>query len=292
MPPGDRPTIGVTGDPAITALMLEQAPAAFALVDAERRIVDAGGALLGAFGLDREACVGRLVEDVVPDPRIGALADRGLAGEAFAVTADVWGKRVMVALQPTHHQGRSAVAAVASYAESGDLREALVAREADLERFAALVEQSDDFIAMADLEGRITFLNSAGAALVGLARAEDALGRSPVDFFAPSERSRAEDAMTVLRERGHWQGESVLRDFTTGDPVPVWLNTFVIRGAGDGKALALATVVRDLRRHKESEQFLAARVLEQRDLAELGRLALTSPLSEVLRECVRRLEAR
>ncbi|HEX4976795.1 MAG TPA: EAL domain-containing protein, partial [Nocardioides sp.] len=47
-----------------------------------------------------------------------------------------------------------------------------------------------------------------------------------------------------------------------------------------------------LRRHKESEQFLAARVLEQRDLAELGRLALTSPLSEVLRECVRRLEAR
>ena len=292
MSPGERPVTEVVTDPSATALMLEQAPAAFALVDADRRIVDAGGALLGALGLEREDCVGRVLDEVVADPRITALADRGLAGEAFAVTTDVLGKRVMVALRPTNHDGNAAVAAVASYAESGDLREALSAREADLARFAALVEQSDDFIAMADLEGRITFLNGAGAALVGLARPADALGLSPVDFFVPEERLRAEDALAVLRERGHWQGESELRNFATGAPVPVWLNTFLIRRAEDGGPLALATVVRDLRRHKESERFLAARVAEQRDLAELGRLALTSPLSEVLRECVRRLELR
>jgi PAS domain S-box-containing protein len=220
MSPGERPVTEVVTDPSATALMLEQAPAAFALVDADRRIVDAGGALLGALGLEREDCVGRVLDEVVADPRITALADRGLAGEAFAVTTDVLGKRVMVALRPTNHDGNAAVAAVASYAESGDLREVLSAREADLARFAALVEQSDDFIAMADLEGRITFLNGAGAALVGLARPADALGLSPVDFFVPEERLRAEDALAVLRERGHWQGESELRNFATGAPVP------------------------------------------------------------------------
>ena len=61
-------------------------------------------------------------------------------------------------------------------------------------------------------------------------------------------------------------------------------NSFLVTRSSDGTPLALATVQRDLRRRIRQERALAVRAQEQRDLAELGRLALTMPLPELMRE--------
>ena len=51
------------------------------------------------------------------------------------------------------------------------------AAETERSRLAAIVEQSRDFIGIADPAGRVIFLNEAGRAMVGLEQAETALGR-------------------------------------------------------------------------------------------------------------------
>ncbi|WP_204307945.1 hypothetical protein, partial [Klebsiella pneumoniae] len=48
------------------------------------------------------------------------------------------------------------------------------AAEATARRLAALVEQSSDFIGVADLEGNAEFVNEGGRKLVGLASLEEA----------------------------------------------------------------------------------------------------------------------
>jgi diguanylate cyclase (GGDEF)-like protein len=67
------------------------------------------------------------------------------------------------------------------------------------------------------------------------------------------------------------------------------VNSFLVTRSSDGVPLALATVQRDLRRRLANEHALALRVQEQRDLAELGRMALVQTLPELMAECVRRL---
>ena len=67
-------------------------------------------------------------------------------------------------------------------------------------RFAALVESSRDFLAMASLTGEILFVNKAGRELIGIQ-----------DFDGlPLERFHTEEGMkraAIIREKGWWEGE-------------------------------------------------------------------------------------
>ena len=57
-------------------------------------------------------------------------------------------------------------------------------------RFVFLVENSDEFIGISDLEGKVAFLNRAGQQMVGLAP-EEVLGRPVIDFFFPEDHNFA-----------------------------------------------------------------------------------------------------
>ncbi len=162
----------------------------------------------------------------------------------------------------------------------------------DLERFHALVELSNDFIAMADFDGTVTYLNRAGRALVGLETDAEALGRPTDDFFTEAGRGSSVAIEEAVRELGYWQGESELRHFPTGGSIPVSVNSFLVTRSSDGVPLALATVQRDLRARIEAESTLAAWALEQRQLAALGRMALSEPLRSLAAETVLRLDER
>jgi diguanylate cyclase (GGDEF)-like protein/PAS domain S-box-containing protein len=120
-------------------------------------------------------------------------------------------------------------------------------REEEYQRFAALVAISDDFVALADLDGAVQYVNEAGRRLVGLGRDDDVTGYTIWDFFSERGRelSRAVATPAVLGE-GRWRGESGLRHFRTGQEIPVRVSSFLVHHPETGEPWARATIQHDI----------------------------------------------
>ncbi|MGK2952045.1 MAG: PAS domain S-box protein [Thiobacillus sp.] len=80
------------------------------------------------------------------------------------------------------------------------------ARVTESLRFSqAVLDSSINAIAIASLEGKLTYVNQAFADLWRLDSVDDALGRSPLEFW--EQPQQAEDVVAALQQVGHWQGE-------------------------------------------------------------------------------------
>ncbi|GJD55592.1 PAS domain S-box protein [Methylobacterium dankookense] len=142
----------------------------------------------------------------------------------------------------------------------GTVRDVTEARtaEARARRLAALVEQSSDFIGIADEQGTAEFLNEAGRRLVGLASLEEARRYNLVDFFEPGDRPTVlDEALPAARESGFWEGDLAFRNFATGAAVPVHYTIFPVRDV-DGAVTGYGTVTRDLTERRRQEAFRTA----------------------------------
>jgi PAS domain S-box-containing protein len=138
--------------------------------------------------------------------------------------------------------------------------------------FEALVENSSDFIGIADASGRPIYLNPAGRQMVGLlpdARIEDT---SIADFYPPDQRALASEVIVKsMIEQGQWQGETYFRNWQTEEAIPVSDKHFLIRDPQRGRTLGMATITRDIsdRRALEHEGRRAHEELaDARDLLE------------------------
>ncbi|WP_071880850.1 PAS domain S-box protein [Geitlerinema sp. PCC 7407] len=127
--------------------------------------------------------------------------------------------------------------------------------EAQHQQLVALVENSTDFIGLADLDGAPLFLNQAGRRLVGLDR-PGALEQIQhfLAFFPESDRSLVQETvLPSLEAIGYWQGEMEFRHFQTGQSIPVLYNVFVVKHPHTGQPAAIATVSRDITAQKRLE---------------------------------------
>jgi PAS domain S-box-containing protein len=147
------------------------------------------------------------------------------------------------------------------------LREA----NSDLLRFKALVDASPDFIAIADMHGRVEYVNPAGRTLVGLAAGADVSTTTIADFTTPEGLVGFDQrVMPTVLARGHWEGESRLRSRRNGSHIPVATSTFVVRDVTTHEPFALATVQRDITERRAAET--AVRELAEQRQALLTRL--------------------
>jgi PAS domain S-box-containing protein len=147
--------------------------------------------------------------------------------------------------------------------------QALRAANLDLMRFEALVEACPEFIAIADLDGTITYVNPPGRRMVGLPDDVEVTQTTIADYLTEDglRRSVNIEQPTVVSQ-GFWEGESTLRDWAGGPPIPVSIASFLIRDPETGEPFALATVQRDLSDRVAAE-------VKLRDLAEQRRQLLT-----------------
>jgi PAS domain S-box-containing protein len=144
-----------------------------------------------------------------------------------------------------------------------------VATEIRLAQLAAVVEQSTEFIGVADEEGRPVYLNEAGLKMVGLANLEAACSHHLLDYFAENDRDIIrKEALQTCDAEGYWEKEVRFRRFDDASEFPVLYNIFPVK-APDGNTSGYATVTRDLTEKKRIEaelralnQELAARVEE------------------------------
>jgi two-component system, NtrC family, sensor kinase len=116
--------------------------------------------------------------------------------------------------------------------------------------FLALAEELPDAVFTKDLQGRYTYINSAGARYMGLP-AEEILGRRDLDLMSPEEAQNAMEfdrqtllaGRTLRAEMSEWMS-GVQRE---------WLSTKGILRGPDGQVTGLYGISRDVSAHRRTE---------------------------------------
>jgi PAS domain S-box-containing protein len=134
--------------------------------------------------------------------------------------------------------------------------------EEERQLFAALVENSSDFIGIADPRGKPLYLNPAGRRMVGLGADHPVSETHIPEYYPPEDRAFASDViLKKMFEQGHWSGETHFRHWKTGEAIPVSDEHFLIRHARSGRILGMGTITRDIsgarRAAAERERLLA-----------------------------------
>jgi len=148
-------------------------------------------------------------------------------------------------------------------------RQARQSAEQDRQKFNTLVENSDDFIALADLDGGLLFLNEAGRRMVGLATEAATEPLTLADCLTPEDAERFFSVeLPAVKEAGRWQGESRLCHAQTGEVRNVLVNSFLVGDPRNRQSLCLATVQRDITERKRQEESIRVSEERFRQLAE------------------------
>ncbi len=150
-------------------------------------------------------------------------------------------------------------------------------RRADAEhaRLAALVGNSTDFILLADLGGKVVYVNDCGLAIVGLDGLDHARNTVIADYVLEADRKELDQRIFhALWTEGHWSGEYRFRHFGTGTTIPVDINSFIVRHDQTGAPLSIAVVARDITERHAAEEALSRSELQLRQAQKMEAVGL------------------
>ena len=135
------------------------------------------------------------------------------------------------------------------------------------ERLASIVEASPNFVATAQIDGRVLYINTAGRAMVGLSVDEDVTGLDILDLYPPefARRLRDEILPAVMRGR-NWSGEAALRR-RDGRDVPM-LQELIVHRDSEAAAPYLSIIAVDLTDRLDAERALRERERQYRAIFE------------------------
>ena len=113
--------------------------------------------------------------------------------------------------------------------------------------FVSLLDNSVDFIGIADPTGKPIYLNAAGRRMIGLTADFPVEQLRIQDCYPPELRSFVNNViLKTMMERGVWSGDTFFHNFATRERIPVSDTHFLIRDASGQRLLGLGTVTRDI----------------------------------------------
>jgi two-component system, cell cycle sensor histidine kinase and response regulator CckA len=158
---------------------------------------------------------------------------------------------VEIFLHKMEYSGHAAALIVAQ-----DITERKRAEE-ERQKFFTLVEYSRDFIAVADLQDNVEYVNPAGRAMLGIDRAELVKGTHFLDYVIPSDLPLVRSTiLPALYSSGHWEGELRFRHRQTGQTLPMDFVGFQVKDPLTDEPRFVATVSRDMTERRALEQQL------------------------------------
>ena len=151
--------------------------------------------------------------------------------------------------------------------------EQLSRAKAEEQKLIALIENSNDLIAIASSENNLLHMNAAGCKLLGIRDENEVKTKTMKQLHPPDtwEYIVREIIPTILRS-GSWQGELLLEHCLTGDIIESESSIFIIRDEKTQEHLYTATIIRDIRERKKVEIKLKQQAEElEKSLFELQR---------------------
>ena len=129
--------------------------------------------------------------------------------------------------------------------------------ELSRDRLEQVIEESPDFVALANLDGKVHHLNDAGRRLVGLDDMEEARRTRVIDYLMREDRSFfLGTVVPTLMRAGRWSGDASFRNFKTGASIPVNWNLFLLRDPYTNEPSGMATFARDTTERQKAEAAL------------------------------------
>ena len=240
--------------------LLESAPDAIVVVNADGEIVVANARAEAVFGYAREELVGQPAELLVADCQRDAHRAQWNSGLASPrpgqVGNDPHGRRkdgsefpVEITLNPIQTDDGPLVASAIR-----DVTDRRAAEEATA-RLAAIVQSSDDAIIGETLDGQITSWNAAAERIYGYSAAE-AVGNQIAMLVAPGQEDDVSGLLASVADGervSHVESAGRRKD---GRTIEVSLTVSPIRGRG-GRVIGASTIARDITERKRTERELA-----------------------------------
>src|SRR5262249_55167651 len=104
-------------------------------------------------------------------------------------------------------------------------------------------------------EGRLTYLNPAGRAMIGLSEDCSLENTRVLDYYPASERLFASNViLRSMAERGRWTGETSLRHWKTEQSITVFDEHFMVRDKATGQIVGLGSIARDVSAVRRSQE--------------------------------------
>jgi PAS domain S-box-containing protein len=130
--------------------------------------------------------------------------------------------------------------------------------EAELQKLAAVVRHSNEFINIATLDGKMIFINDAGAEMVGLSAEE--VGHTHILQVVPGHLQDKvnNEVLPALKEKGFWEDELQYLNLKTGRLTDVHATTFTVKDPATGTPIFLANTSIDITERKRAEDALRA----------------------------------
>jgi PAS domain S-box-containing protein len=241
--------------------LLESAPDAMVITDAQRKIVLVNSRTETLFGFSRDELFGQTIELLVPNhvrpPDTGHPVDSAPAPRGRVVSAglDLRGRRrdgyefpVEITLNPIEMEGERLI--------STAIRDASERKRVDetVRHLAALVEASNDAIFSNRLDGTIASWNQGAERLFGYT-SEEVEGRSHAALALPGQDAELRELLACLARGETIDAYETTRKRKDGQLVEVSITMSPIRDAS-GRITAGSVVARDITEKKRTEQEL------------------------------------
>jgi two-component system, cell cycle sensor histidine kinase and response regulator CckA len=140
--------------------------------------------------------------------------------------------------------------------------------EQEQEQLAQIMDATSDFVAMAEPDGALVYLNRAGRELLGIGPTDDLAGRTLQAAHAPSSLSRLlSEGLPAAGRDGAWRVEAAFRRHD-GALVPM-SQVLLSHRDRDGQIQLYSTIARDISRERDLEENMR----QAQKLEAVGRLA-------------------
>jgi PAS domain S-box-containing protein len=134
--------------------------------------------------------------------------------------------------------------------------EALARVEQARDDLVQLIERSNDFVGTADLDGHLTYMNSAAKRMIGFTAERDLRDLHLSECMAADSLGDFTDTfLPGVRQYGHASAEMKLRNLASGELIDVVCSAFLLLDR-KGNPNQLATVIRDISDRKRHEEHL------------------------------------